>query len=79
MPLPILVSPPLPEITPERVSALVWVSTVSVPLSVTAFASDSPLAAACSVVPLAKASAPVPSAVLDPTASVPALSAVPLW
>jgi hypothetical protein len=62
---------------PASVSAFACVSTVLVPLSVIALASETPLAAACNVVPFAKVRSPVPSAVLDPIASVPALSAVP--
>jgi hypothetical protein len=54
VPAPIFVSPPVPEIVPESPSELLCVSTVSVPLSVIALASERPLAAACSVVPLAK-------------------------
>ena len=77
VPLPILVRPPLPEIGPESVSALFWVSTIAVPLSAIALPSESPLAAACRAVPLLKASVPVPSAAFDATASVPALSTVP--
>ena len=50
---------------------------VSLPLRVIPLAIDSPLAAACSVVPFANVSAPVPSPAFDPTASVPALSVVP--
>jgi hypothetical protein len=72
-----LVRPPVPAITPESVKVLPCVSTVSVPLSVIAFASARELAAACNVVPLAKARVPVPSAVFDPAASAPAFSAVP--
>jgi hypothetical protein len=68
IPAPILVRPPLPDSAPESVSALVCVSTVSVPLNTIALASESPLAAACSVVPLANVSAPVLSAVFEPTA-----------
>src|SRR6266851_1384418 len=77
MPAPILVSPPLPTMLPASVSAFACVSTVPVPLSVIALASESPLAAACRVVPFAKVRSPVPNAVLDPTASVPALTIVP--
>ena len=58
-------------------SAFACVSTVLLPLSVIALARESPLAAACSVVPSAKVRVPGPSAVLDPTANVPPLSAVP--
>lgn len=77
VPPPILVRAPGPESVPERVRAFACVSTVSVPLSSIPSARDSPLAAACSVVPFAKMKAPVPSALLDSTASVAALSAVP--
>src|SRR6266436_2855357 len=77
VPAPILVSPPVPTRLPASVSAFACVSTVLVPLSVIALASESPLAAACNVVPFAKVRSPVPSAVLEATASVPALSAVP--
>jgi hypothetical protein len=77
VPPPILVSPPAPTMLPDSVSAFACVSTVLVPLSVIALASESPLAAACSVVPLAKVRSPVPSALLDPAASVPAFMVVP--
>src|SRR5262249_14431894 len=77
VPLPILVTPPARQSVPEGGSAFGGVSTVRVPLRVIALARESPLAAACSVVPLAKVSVPVPSAVLDPTATVPTLIVVP--
>jgi hypothetical protein len=77
VPLPILVKAPVPPIVPPSVSALAWVSTVLLPLSVMALPSDRPFAAACSVVPLAKVSPPVPRALLLPTANVPADRVVP--
>jgi hypothetical protein len=77
VPDPTFASPPAPPIEPVRFIAFAWVSIVSVPLSVRVLASVRLLAAARSVVPFANVSEPVPSAVLDPTASVPALSSVP--
>jgi hypothetical protein len=76
VPPPVTVSAPPPEITPTRVTLLPLVSTVLAPFNVMALSSDT-AAAACSVVPLAKVSVPVPRAVLLPTASVPAVRDVP--
>ncbi len=77
MPVPILVSDPAPEILPPSVSALACVSTVRPPSIDTALPSESPLAAACRVVPSAAVRPALPSAVLVLTASVPPARNVP--
>ena len=67
--------PPLT--TPPMVSVLSFVSTVPVPVMATVLASVRSAAPDSSVVPVAMASAPVPSAVLVPTLMVPPVRVVP--
>ena len=77
VPVSVLVRVPLPLTTPPRVSVLALVSTVLVPVMPTALASVRFAALDSSVVPVAIASAPVPSAALLPTWMVPPLRVVP--
>ena len=77
VPVPTLVTAPVPVMFPDKPRLLPLVSTVEVPATLTLLLRARLFAAACKEVPLAIANAPVPSAVLLPTAIVPALRLVP--
>jgi len=72
---PRLVRPPLPLTTPPRVRSALPLNSRSPP-RLTALVSATAVLAS-RVVPAAAVKAPVPSAVLEPTISVPAFSVVP--
>jgi hypothetical protein len=77
VPVPILVSDPPPRMALVSVRPFDCVSMVALPPREMALPTDRPLAAACKVVPPPRSTVLVPSALLLPIASVPALTVVP--